>query len=37
MTFLFVVPHRQDRENDDNPVDDVCDDRAICRRVLPAE
>lgn len=37
MTVLFVVSHGQDCENDDNPVEDVCDDRAICCRVLPAE
>lgn len=37
MTFLLVVPHREKCENDDNPVEDVCDDRAICGGVRPAE
>ncbi len=37
MTICFLVPHREKRENDDNPVEDVCDDRAICRGILPAE
>lgn len=37
MTICFLVPHREERENDDNPVEDVCDDRAICRGILPAE
>lgn len=37
MTILFVVPHCEKYENDHNPVDDVCDDRAICRGVRPAE
>lgn len=37
MALSFIIPHGEESDNDGNPVEVIGENRAVGRRVLPAE
>lgn len=37
MAFLFIVPHAEECNDHNEPIEVVRKDTSVCRRVLPAE